>query len=98
MHQPRFLIVDNITYITSESQDPKIATRFMKRLLALQRVYRLTGETDAVAPNTTRVGALLKKHKVPVKVRIAPGMGHELAREQMITTYRRPLSWLALGK
>lgn len=42
MHQPRFLIVDNITYITSESQDPKIATRFMKRLLALQRVYRLT--------------------------------------------------------
>ena len=64
----------------------------------LQRVYLLTGETDAVAPNTTRVGALLKKHKVPVKVRIAPGMGHELAREQMITTYRRPLSWLALGR
>ena len=42
MHRPKFLIVDNVTYITSESQDPKIATRFMKRLLALQRIYRLT--------------------------------------------------------
>lgn len=64
----------------------------------LQRVYLLTGETDGVAANTTRVGALLKKHRVPVRVRIAPGMGHELAREQMIATYRRPLSWLALGR
>ncbi len=64
----------------------------------LQRVYLLTGESDGVAENTTRVGELLKKHKVPVKVRIAPGMGHEIARDQMVTTYRRPLSWLALGR
>lgn len=63
----------------------------------LQRVYLLTGETDGVAENTSRVGELLKKHNVPVKVRIAPGMGHEIARDRMITTYRRPLSWLARG-
>lgn len=64
----------------------------------LQRVYLLTGETDGVAENTGRVGETLKKYKVPVRVRIAPGMGHEIARDRMITTYRRPLSWLARGR
>jgi len=64
----------------------------------LQRVYLLTGETDGVAENTTRVGDLLKKHNVPVRVRIAPGMGHEIAKDRMVTTYKRPLSWLARGK
>ncbi len=64
----------------------------------LQRVYLLTGETDGVAENTGRVGDTLKKYKVPVRVRIAPGMGHEIARDRMITTYRRPLSWLARGR
>lgn len=64
----------------------------------LQRVYLLTGETDGVAENTTRVGDMLKKHNVPVRVRIAPGMGHEIAKDRMVTTYKRPLSWLARGK
>lgn len=63
----------------------------------LQRVFLLTGETDGVAENTSRVGEMLKKYNVLVKVRIAPGMGHEIARDRMVTTYRRPLSWLALG-
>ena len=61
-------------------------------------MYLLTGETDGVAENTGRVGDTLKKYKVPVRVRIAPGMGHEIARDRMITTYRRPLSWLARGR
>ena len=40
--KPAFVIIDNMTYITSESQDPVIATKVMKRLLALQRKYKLT--------------------------------------------------------
>jgi hypothetical protein len=48
----------------------------------LQRVFLLTGETDGVAENTSRVGEMLKKYNVPVKVRIAPGMGHEIARDR----------------
>lgn len=35
--KPQFVVVDNITYITSESQDPKIATQVMKRLLGVQK-------------------------------------------------------------
>jgi RecA-family ATPase len=40
--EPKLLIIDNITYITSESQDPAIATKFMKRLIALQRTFKLS--------------------------------------------------------
>jgi len=42
IYQPKFVVIDNITYITSESQDPSIATRVMKRLLALQKRFQLT--------------------------------------------------------
>jgi predicted esterase len=60
----------------------------------IRRVYLLTGESDEVAPNTQRVGDLLKEEKVHVKVKIAPGMGHEVPGERMRSTYRRPLAWL----
>lgn len=64
----------------------------------LKRVYLLTGESDGVAENTQRVGEMLKEHRVPVRVHIAAGMGHEIARDRMVTTYRRPLAWLARGR
>ncbi len=60
----------------------------------IRRVYLLTGESDEVAPNTQRVADMLKDEKVPVKVKIAPGMGHEVPGERMRSTYRRPLVWL----
>jgi len=60
----------------------------------VQRVYLLTGENDGVAQNTVRVGDTLKKVKVPVKVKLVPGMGHEVPSDRMVSTYRRPLAWL----
>ena len=60
----------------------------------IRRVYLLTGESDEVAPNTQRVGDMLKDEKVSVKVKIAPGMGHEVPADRMRSTYRRPLAWL----
>jgi predicted esterase len=63
----------------------------------VKKVYLLTGENDGVAQNTVRVGDTLKKNKVPVKVRLVPGMGHEVPADRMITTYRRPLRWLLSG-
>ncbi|MBX3190780.1 MAG: hypothetical protein KF819_27530 [Labilithrix sp.] len=64
----------------------------------VRRVYLLTGENDGVAQNTVRVGDTLKKNKVPVKVRLVPGMGHEVPSDRMISTYRRPLAWLSAAK
>jgi predicted esterase len=63
----------------------------------VQRVYLLTGENDGVAPNTVRVGETLKKAKVSVKVKLVPGMGHEVPGDRMLSTYRRPLAWLLAG-
>jgi predicted esterase len=59
-----------------------------------KRIYLFTGENDEVAQNTVRVGEELKKERIPVKVKIAPGLGHEIPGDRMITTYRRPLLWL----
>jgi predicted esterase len=64
----------------------------------VRRVYLLTGENDGVAEKTKRVGDELKKMKVPSKVRLVPGMGHEVPGDRMISTYRRPLAWLVAAK
>lgn len=64
----------------------------------VRRVYLLTGENDGVAQNTVRVGETLKKKNVPVMVKIVPGMGHEVPSDRMVSTYRRPLAWLANAK
>ena len=64
----------------------------------VRRVYLLTGENDGVAQNTVRVGDTLKKNDVPVKVRLVPGMGHEVPSDRMVSTYRRPLAWLVAAK
>lgn len=60
----------------------------------IRKVYLLTGQNDGVAENTERVGEMVKAQKIPVRVKIAPGMGHEVPGDRMITTYRRPLLWL----
>ncbi len=60
----------------------------------LRRVYLLTGENDGVAQNTSRAGDMLRSAKVPVRVKIVKGMGHEVPSDKMITNYRRPLMWL----
>ena len=64
----------------------------------VRRVYLLTGENDGVAQNTVRVGDTLKKNNVPVKVRLVPGLGHEVPSDRMVSTYRRPLAWLVAAK
>jgi predicted esterase len=64
----------------------------------VRRVYLLTGENDGVAPNTVKVGETLKKVKVPVRVKLVPGMGHEVPSDRMVSTYRRPLAWLVAAK
>ncbi|MDB4937461.1 MAG: hypothetical protein JWP87_4433 [Labilithrix sp.] len=64
----------------------------------VRRVYLLTGENDGVAQNTVKVGDTLKKNKVPVKVRLVPGMGHEVPGDRMVSTYRRPLAWLVAAR
>ena len=64
----------------------------------LRRIYLLTGENDEVAPNTERVGEVLKKAKIQSRVKIVPGLGHEIPQDRMVTTYRRPLLWLAAAK
>jgi predicted esterase len=61
----------------------------------IRRVYLLTGENDEVAENTNRVGDMVKAEKIPVRVRIRPGLGHEVPGDRMITTYRRALLWLS---
>lgn len=60
----------------------------------VRRVYLFTGEGDEVAENTKRVADLVKKAKIPVKLKIAPGTGHEIPADRMVTNYRRPLLWL----
>jgi predicted esterase len=64
----------------------------------LRRVFLLTGENDGVLENTIRVGDTLKDNKIPVKVKIVPGMGHEIPADRMVSLYRRPLAWLAAAR
>lgn len=78
------------------SQDVSESLESDKR--KVRRVYLLTGENDGVAQNTVKVGDTLKKNKVPVKVKLVPGMGHEVPSDRMVSTYRRPLAWLVAAK
>jgi predicted esterase len=64
----------------------------------IRRVYLFTGENDGVVENTKRAGDMLKTARIPVKVRIAPGLGHEVPEDRMITNYRRPLRWLVAAR
>lgn len=71
-----------------------VTEAFKKAKRKVERVYLLTGENDGVAQNTLRVGETLKKVKIPVKVKLVAGMGHEVPSDKMVSTYRRPLAWL----
>jgi predicted esterase len=64
----------------------------------IRRVYLFTGENDQVAENTKRAGEMLKDAHIRVRVKIVPGLGHEVPADRMITNYRRPLRWLAAAK
>jgi predicted esterase len=64
----------------------------------IRGVYLLTGENDQVVENTRRAGELLKTARIPVRVKIAPGLGHEVPPDRMIANYRRPLRWLVAAK
>jgi len=64
----------------------------------IRRVYLFTGENDQVVENTRRAGEMLKDAHIRVKVKIVPGLGHEVPADRMITNYRRPLRWLAAAK
>ncbi|MBV9947230.1 MAG: hypothetical protein JOZ69_10305 [Myxococcales bacterium] len=60
----------------------------------IRRVYLFTGEDDQVAENTKKAAEMLKDAHIRVRVKIAPGLGHEVPADRMITNYRRPLRWL----
>jgi predicted esterase len=60
----------------------------------IRRVFLFTGEDDQVAENTKRCGEMLKDAHIRVRVKIVPGLGHEVPADRMITNYRRPLRWL----
>jgi predicted esterase len=64
----------------------------------IRRVYLFTGEDDQVAENTKRAADMLKSAHIRVKMKIVPGLGHEVPADQMITNYRRPLRWLIAAK
>jgi predicted esterase len=64
----------------------------------IRRVYLFTGENDQVAENTKRAGELLKTARIPFRVKIVPGLGHEVPADRMITNYRRPLRWLVAAR
>jgi predicted esterase len=64
----------------------------------IRRVYLLTGENDQVAENTKKAGEMLKSAHIRVRVKIEPGMGHEVPADRMITNYRRPLRWLVAAR
>lgn len=84
-----FILAANDQYWWNDANDLlKQARRNMRR------VFLLTGERDGVAANTVRVGETLHKSKIPTKVKIVPGLGHEIPADRM-AVYRRPLAWLA---
>jgi predicted esterase len=64
----------------------------------IRRVYLFTGENDQVAENTKRAAEMLKTAHVRVRVKIVPGLGHEVPADRMITNYRRPLRWLIAAR
>jgi predicted esterase len=74
---------------------PKLLTENSEKI---RRVYLLTGENDGVAENTKRAGEMLKDAHIRVKVKITPGLGHEVPGDRMITNYRRPLRWLLASR
>ena len=56
-HQPRFIIIDNITWIVKENKDADIAADFMAKMLQLQRRHSLSVVVIAHTPkrNTSEV-------------------------------------------
>jgi predicted esterase len=64
----------------------------------IRRVYLFTGEEDQVAENTKRAAEMLKDARIRVRMKIEPGLGHEVPADRMITNYRRPLRWLLAAK
>lgn len=67
LYKPQFVVIDNMTYITSESQDPVMATKVMKRLLALQRRYKLTILVIAHTPKRDLLLPIENRHLAGAK-------------------------------
>jgi archaellum biogenesis ATPase FlaH len=60
--KPKFVIVDNITWLTSESQDAAVATAFMKTLLKLRRLHDLTILVIAHTPKRNTAEPITANH------------------------------------
>jgi len=94
VHWNRWLILAaNDRYWTGDA--PQLLEQNRSKI---RRVYLFTGENDQVAENTRRAGDMLKTARIQVKVRIAPGLGHEVPEDRMVTNYRRPLRWLVAAR
>lgn len=63
----------------------------------IARVVMLTGEHDPIVENTLRAGALVREAKIPVRVIVRRGLGHEVPGDRMVANYRRLLQWLVDG-
>jgi predicted DNA-binding protein (UPF0251 family) len=61
-NEPQLLIVDNITWLTAESQDAQIATAFMTKILMLQRRMKMTIIVIAHCPKRNTSEPLESKH------------------------------------
>lgn len=64
---------------------------------SLRRVVLLTGEQDAVVPETRRAGAWLEQSGVPLRLLTPASLAHEVALEREPALYRDALAWLEAG-
>jgi pimeloyl-ACP methyl ester carboxylesterase len=60
----------------------------------IARVVMLTGEHDLVREHTLRAGAMLREAKIPVRVIIRKGLGHDVPANAMVANYQASLRWL----
>ncbi len=63
----------------------------------LRRIVLLTGERDAVVPETRRAGTWFERSGVPLRLLTPASLAHEVALEREPALYRDALAWLEAG-
>jgi pimeloyl-ACP methyl ester carboxylesterase len=60
----------------------------------LARVVMLTGEHDPVLEHSLRAGAQVRAARIPVRVIVRKGLGHEVPADKMSANYLVSMRWL----